>query len=220
MRPGTFRQTVLLALAVAAAVAAAGCGSGDSGTASTTTREAAGSGGQTPAEQNYSTPDACPVARYASDMAMIVENRIPGANLIVHTSTVNCAAWSGRGNYTLLRGPIDNRKKLVPMSPVGDAAREFSLSMNPRNTFEQITRLEVRLTHTGYGGAAGQMPLETQTRLRGATEWNPNGSYVVGTLDGRKVRVISGVVKNPGNGSWTAAPKAKGAWLLAFQYAN
>lgn len=223
MRRGIAAQATFVAIAITAVLAISGCGSQESKTASTSTRTAAGADAET-ARRSFK-PIACPEASYAKDMAMIIENRIAGATVNVYTSNIpTCTRrWSGPGNYTLLRGPLDNRKKLVPMTPVEGTSPQFSVVLGkapggypdgvaPNGS--PIANLDVKLTQYV------DVPLETQSKVAGTTEWITNGSYVAGTLNGRKVRAVTGIVKNPGDGSWRAAPKAKAAWLIAFQYAN
>lgn len=223
MRRVSATQATCVALASAAVLAISGCGSDEPKTASTGTRMAAG--GDAESGRRSFEPIPCPEASYAKDMAMIIENRIPGVTVNVYTSNIPMCGtrWSGPGNYTLLRGRLDNRKKLVPMTPVDGTSPEFSIVLGkapggypdgvPPNG-NPIATVDVKLTQ--YLGS----PASIQSRPSGTSEWITDGSYVAGSVDGRKVRALTGVVKNPGNGSWTAAPKAKAAWSIAFQYAN
>jgi hypothetical protein len=65
-------------------------------------------------------------------------------------------------------------------------------------------------------------PSEVLTRDSQTGEWQSNASFQVGSVDGQKVRAVTGLLKNPNDGSWdgTNLQVTERGWWIAFQFAR
>ncbi len=211
MNPRAITRAVLAtALLAATCVGLGACGaSGDATTEATSTRAAA------------QAAEVCPNVG-SNAAALILDNRL-GIGMAFRASQVRCAQWSERGNPTTYSDrSFGGWNKVVHwgLQPATGATPSFLATFVTSPEGTPVTSLQVRLGQekqaTGY---TNWQPTWVETRSDDV--WHRNGSYIVGTAAGKQVRVVTGVVNNPGDGSWDSpngAGLAQRAWFIRLQY--
>jgi len=206
-------RRALAGLSIAsAAFALAACGnSGDSAT-TTASRQAA------------STATDCGNS-LSTSTALLVSNRLD-KDIVFKAGNVYCVQWSGTGNPNFYSG-----RTLKP-GQTGYWGLEAANTRTGRHRFDASFTV-------APGGASiiSSPPLTVSLQLDDKDVTNNkrkpsaiitspaggtahrNAMYVVGSLDGQQVRMLTGVVKNPGDGSWAgSAGRADWGFQMRFQY--
>ena len=187
-------------------------GSSDEGATTTASRQAA------------STATNCGNSPSTST-ALLVSNRLD-KDIVFKAGNVYCVQWSENGNPNFYSG------RTLKAGQTGYWGLEAANTRTGRHRFD------ASFTTNSAGTSLLSSPPLTVTlqlddkdvtnnnRKPSAIITSPaggaaqrNAMYVVGSLDGQQVRMLTGVVKNPGDGSWTgSAARADWGFQMRFQY--
>jgi hypothetical protein len=154
---------------------------------------------------------------------LIISNRI-GGDILFNASGINCADWSEGGTPARYSGQTFgdwNATYPLRLQPANGMEPAFSASFFkcPNANCDQpqpLASFPVRLRMGSLG------PSEVLTRDSQTGEWQSNASFQVGSVDGQKVRAVTGLLKNPNDGSWdgTNLQVTERGWWIAFQFAR
>jgi len=211
----TIGATVRAAAAMgvcAATLLGAGCGS--EGTDAASTQRAAA---------DFRSPLVCPNVR-STAAALRMESRI--GDVIFTADGVRCEDWSETGNPTRYSGrAIDDGTTqgtaFWGLQPANGKFPTFRVSFRTYPGNVTVGSLWVQLTTTDT--VAGWLPTRILTRAAFGDPWKSNASHVFGELDGKKVRVVTGVISNPKDGTWDSpngSGAAEDAWFMTLQFAS
>ncbi len=214
MRQRLLSTMIAVPAIAAAAITLSACGSDDvAGTASDPVRGAS------------QAALVCPNIG-SSASALMLDNRL-GVDLAFRASGVDCANWSETGNPTTYNGrAFGDWNKVVQwgLQPANGANPTFVASFVTSPEGTPVATLQVKLWQVQVQeGPSNWQPGSIQTRTDYGGAWKTNASYAVGALNGKSVRVVTGVVQNPGDGSWDSpngAGAAPRAWFMRFQFVN
>lgn len=196
---------------VALALGACGGSSGDSAT-TTASRQAA------------STATNC--GHYPStSTALLVSNRLD-KTIVFSAGNVYCVQWSENGNPNFYSG-----RTLKP-GQTGYWGLEAANTRTGRHRFDASFKtspdgasilsappLTVTLQLDDKDVTNGKRKPSAIITSPAGGAGHRNAMYVVGSLGGQQVRILTGVVKNPGDGSWTgSAARADWGFQMRFQY--